>query len=417
MLRTLAAMLLPLVALLGGCASPASQQVVASIPADQVQRTDTITILIAMDGFRPDYLDRGLTPNLSALADGGVRGAMQPSFPSVTLANFYTLMTGKLPDHHGIVGNAFENESGVKFGVDWWNADWWNGALPLWASIEAQGGHTAHLFYPTLGVDASGNSPTHRRSHTTELPVVKEPDELFKWLDVPTAQRPSFLTLYFYPIDHKGHEYGPNSPELNAALQEVDAAVGNLISGLRQRGLLARTNLVFVADHGMAEVPPGQLLILDELVSPESIRPISLGAYAMIEPAEGVSVETIANKLVGRHDHAECWRKGDFPARFRFGSNSRIAPILCLADNGWSITTQEKAPEPSTVIRGNHGYDPADPDMAAIFIANGPAFRAGMHLPKFDNANVYFLLAELTGVQPEQGDGSLAPFEQVLRAD
>ena len=29
-------------------------------------------ILVSIDGFRPDYLDRGVTPNLSALAAEGV---------------------------------------------------------------------------------------------------------------------------------------------------------------------------------------------------------------------------------------------------------------------------------------------------------------------------------------------------------
>jgi len=154
-------------------------------------------------------------------------------------------------------------------------------------------------------------------------------------------------------------------------------------------------------------------------VPAQSIRPISLGAYAAIEPADGVPLETVAAKLVGRHPHAECWRKQDLPARFRFGSHARIAPIFCLADNGWIVTTREDARERAdrnAVTRGNHGYDPADPDMAAIFIAHGPAFHSGVKLAAFDNANVYFLLAELTGTPPEPGDGSLAPFAPALKA-
>ncbi|MBO9557646.1 MAG: alkaline phosphatase family protein, partial [Caulobacter sp.] len=47
----------------------------------------SLTILISLDGFRPDYLDRGNTPALNALAADGARGAMQPSFPSLTYPN------------------------------------------------------------------------------------------------------------------------------------------------------------------------------------------------------------------------------------------------------------------------------------------------------------------------------------------
>src|SRR5262245_58089919 len=63
---------------------------------------EPITILISLDGFRPDYLDRGITPALSQLAADGVRASMRPSFPSVTFPNHYTLVTGIHPGRHGL---------------------------------------------------------------------------------------------------------------------------------------------------------------------------------------------------------------------------------------------------------------------------------------------------------------------------
>ena len=64
-----------------------------------------LTILISIDGFRSDYLDRGVTPTLSALAKNGVRASMRPSFPSKTFPNHYALVTGLRPDKNGIVDN------------------------------------------------------------------------------------------------------------------------------------------------------------------------------------------------------------------------------------------------------------------------------------------------------------------------
>src|SRR5687768_15151989 len=43
-----------------------------------------VTILVSIDGFRPDYLDRGVTPVLSRLAAEGARAEMRPSFPTKT---------------------------------------------------------------------------------------------------------------------------------------------------------------------------------------------------------------------------------------------------------------------------------------------------------------------------------------------
>lgn len=35
-------------------------------------------------------------------------------------------------------------------------------------------------------------------------------DELLSWLDLPTQERPDFITLYFDQPDHAGHSYGPD---------------------------------------------------------------------------------------------------------------------------------------------------------------------------------------------------------------
>ena len=87
--------------LLAACGRIPERQLTESRPAP--------LLLVSIDGFRADYLDRGLTPTLSALAEGGVRAEyMRPSFPSLTFPNHYALITGMRPDHSGIVANTME---------------------------------------------------------------------------------------------------------------------------------------------------------------------------------------------------------------------------------------------------------------------------------------------------------------------
>ena len=67
-------------------------------------------LLVSIDGFRADYLDRGITPNLSRIANAGVRAdGMRPSYPSLTFPNHYTLVTGLRPDRHGVVHNTMRD--------------------------------------------------------------------------------------------------------------------------------------------------------------------------------------------------------------------------------------------------------------------------------------------------------------------
>jgi predicted AlkP superfamily pyrophosphatase or phosphodiesterase len=65
--------------------------------------------------------------------------------------------------------------------------------------------------------------------------------------------------------------------------------------------------------------------------------------------------------------------------------------------------------------RGDHGFDPANASMDAIFIAHGPAFRKGVTLQPFDNVDVYALLAHLSRLPPQKNDGNLATFKPALK--
>lgn len=51
-------------------------------------------VLISLDGFRADYLDRGRNPSLERLGQCGVRAPfMRPVFPTKTFPNHFTIVT------------------------------------------------------------------------------------------------------------------------------------------------------------------------------------------------------------------------------------------------------------------------------------------------------------------------------------
>ena len=67
-------------------------------------------VLVSLDGFRADYLDRPGAVRLRALAARGVRAQrMIPAFPSKTFPAHYTVVTGLHPEHHGIVANTMQD--------------------------------------------------------------------------------------------------------------------------------------------------------------------------------------------------------------------------------------------------------------------------------------------------------------------
>ena len=376
-------------------------------------------ILISIDGFRPDYLDRGITPNLSALARGGVRGAMHPSFPSLTFPNHYTLVTGLRPDHNGIVDNTIEDPaiSDKAFGM--YDKSmvaerrWWDEGEPIWVTAQNQGLKSATLFWPGSEAPIHGVMPNRWKPFDYAMKSAARVDLFLSWLDGPRAGFPQFMTLYFDAVDTAGHKGGPGSAEVNGAITDVDAAIGRLMAGLKARGL-SGANIIIVADHGMADVGPERLILLDDVAPADSFRMVTAGSGAGVVPTPGHEAQAQA-ALLAPHDHFQCWRKGEMPARFHYGSNARIPPIVCLAQTGWSITTHAWLEKHEPRKGGAHGFDPDALEMQAVFIASGPAFRHGASLAVFDNVDVYPLMAKVLGIAPRPNDGKLAEVAGALK--
>jgi predicted AlkP superfamily pyrophosphatase or phosphodiesterase len=381
----------------------------------QTPKPAPLTILISIDGFRSDYLQRGLTPAIAALAADGVRAqAMHPSFPSLTFPNHYTLVTGLRPDRSGIVDNTMEDpkKPGVTFSMG--KADishdpfWWDESEPLWVTAEKAGIRTATMFWPGSDLAIRGVQPHDWKMYDKKFLADQRVDQVLAWLDRPPAERPRFVTLYFDEVDTWGHNAGPDSPEVNAALARTDAAVGRLLAGLKAKGLFETADLVIVADHGMAPTSAERVTYLDDLLPLADVHAVGLGPVAGLRAMPGHEDE-VAKALLTPRPHMTCWRKADVPARFHYGHNPRVAPFVCLAETGWVIGTKGRA-----VNKGSHGFDPADPLMNALFVAHGPAFRKGTVLPAFDNVDVYPLLAALVGVAPQPNDGHLADLAPAL---
>jgi predicted AlkP superfamily pyrophosphatase or phosphodiesterase len=377
-------------------------------------------ILISIDGFRADYLDRGFTPTLRALAGDGVQArALRPVFPTLTFPNHYTLVTGLYPDHHGIVDNTMRDAMLGNFSIGNREAGsdgrWWDGGEPVWVTADKQGLRSATMFWPGSEAQIHGYRPDYRRPFDGKLEADQRVDQVLDWLDLPADQRPQFVTLYFNRVDGKGHDYGPDSSQVNEALHSTDAAIGSLVEQLKLRNLYRSTNLIIVSDHGMTAVDDSRVILLDDLIDLKSVDLITTDAVAGIDPKPGHEAD-IEKALVTPHEHMQCWRKAEIPKRLHYGSNPRIPALICIADDGWMIETQAALDRPNRhAMRGEHGYDNADPRMGALFIAHGPAFKRALVVPEFDNVNVYPLITHILGIKAAVNDGDLRVTQGMLR--
>jgi predicted AlkP superfamily pyrophosphatase or phosphodiesterase len=397
---------LALALLLGGCSQPA--------PAPVRPRA---VVLVSLDGFHPDYLDRPAAPRLRELAAHGVRARwLLPVAPTLTFPNHYTIVTGLYPAHHGIVGNSIRDTTiGYPFTIRDSAAvrdpRWWGGE-PIWVTAQRQGRRTAAYFWPGSEAPIGGIHPTWYRRFDPTVPNRERVDQVLAWLRLPADSAPALVLLYLGDVDEAGHAFGPEAPQTDLAIARVDSAIGRLQDGLAASGLTDLVDLLVVSDHGMAAVDSTQVIYLDDYLDPATVEIPELAPTLLIWPRRG-SADAVYRALAGRDPRLTVYHRSDLPARFHFDSTPRIAPIVALAAEGSIVTTHEQAKR-SRPPRGMHGYDPGLPSVRAIFLARGPSFRLGAVVSGFENVHLYPLLAELLGVRPAPSDGRLDSLPQLL---
>lgn len=390
-------------------------------PAEAAPVSSPRVLLIGLDGFRPEMLDWD-APNLKALAARGVRAeAMIPVMPSVTFVNFYSLATGLYPENHGMVANyPYDAEAREHFQQATGPSEerWWQGE-PIWVTAEKQGLKTAIMFWLGSEVPHDGVRPSIWSPYQHEKPYQERIDEVLAWYDVPYAERPRFAAVYFDRVDTVTHYTGPNSAEAKAAVTEVDAYVGQLIDGLKARGLADTTTIIIVSDHGMAYTPPeqvldvGEYIDLGQLVVTQFVGPYGGSGHPFLQIyGEGPALEAAYNGLSIASEHIRVYRAGAMPAHYHLDHPTRGPDLLAVADPGWLMRSVNvggwRAPIP-----GNHGYDNLAPEMAATFLAAGPVFPEGAVAAPFENVNVYGLIACALGIMPAETDGDPAMVAEI----
>ncbi len=378
-------------------------------------------ILISIDGFRPDYLDHTSCPNLRELATSGTRAEwMIPIFPTKTFPNHYSIATGLYAENNGVVGNTmYDPEFNATFTMrmrnEVTNARWWGGE-PIWVTAEKQGVISAPFFWPGSEAPIGGSRPSYYRPFDGSMSEDQRISQVLQWLDLPEKQRPRFLTLYFDRLDTYGHEYGPDYAAVDTAVGIIDDAIGKLIEGLRSRNLYGAVTLIVLSDHGMAAVAKERTVYLDDYLSDaDSVRIVDSGVVVSLWPKAGTE-DRIYQALKGGHPHMSAFLKDSIPSRWHYKSNRRAAPIVLVADEGWTISNRK---DQRTWRRrstgGNHGYDNQSPSMRAIFIARGPDFKAGRVVEPFENVQIYNLLCSLLQIVPATNDGSMDLAKSIMK--
>lgn len=385
------------------------------------EATPAPVLLISLDGFRWDYCDRypAVTPNLRELMREGVstRGLI-PVFPTHTFVNHYSIATGLYPAHHGIINNVFFDPQlreffRYKVAAATRDPKWWGGE-PIWITAVKQGKKSACYFWPGSEVTFGPWRATFTKAYDPTIPFTKRFEELFEWLHLPIEQRPIITTFYFHDTNQAGHYFGIDSPELIAAIKLLDGHVGEIVARAKKENI--PLNLVVVSDHGFVPTDGAkQTLMLDDFVDFDEVQVDFDGPVAGLRPLHG-NIENLMQRLAALPSQYHVYRDRDLPARWHLKDNPRIPPVWIVPDPGWRIQRKSTfLAVKDSALKGDHGYDSAEPMMRGIFIASGPAFKSGVVIDPVENIHLYRLLCAVLGLQPAPNDGDDRLVKSALR--
>ena len=295
-------------------------------------------VVICCDGSEPDYMeiamDQGLMPNLKAIVAKGENLRGECVIPSFTNPNNLSIVTGALPEVHGICGNyLIDPATGLETMM---NDPKWLRAPTIFAAFQQAGAKVCVVtakdklrLLLSKGLEYDGTAVAFSSEKTYKatladngienvcdfvgkpLPEVYSADlsEFVFAAGVKLLARDKPDLMYLSTTDYVQHKYAPGSAGANSFYKMMDGYLG----ALDAQG----ATIVIIADHGMkdkhlADGSPDVLYLQDALdeafgvgttkvilpiTDPYVVHHGALGSYATVylkDKAPGVVAAAIA---------------------------------------------------------------------------------------------------------------------------
>ncbi len=388
------------------------------------QRDKPYLVLVSIDGFNWDYMDKYPTPNLDRLAITGSKAErLIPVYPTLTFPNHYSIATGLYPANHGIVANSFPDKQRDR----WYfihdremveDPSFYAGE-PIWVTAETQGMVSAAFYFVGTEAAIQGVSPSHWRSYDDDVPGEARVDQVLDWLAFPESTRPHLYTLYFEDVDDHSHSHGRNSSENVEAIKRVDSYIGRLLEGIDRLPYKDRINIIVVSDHGQgAYLENQQPFIVGDHVGLDEMTLIEGGSYLFMhfDQADEERAGTIADTINENWAHGSAYLSSTAPAGWKVDDSPRFPDVMLIPDQGYAVLSSND--KVGKINAGDHGWAPGSADMHGLFIASGANIKAGVELGEVNNIDIYPLMVSILGLAPAAKlDGDPKKLADLLKPD
>jgi hypothetical protein len=270
-------------------------------------------------------------PALRQLVAAGDQAPLVPSFPAVTWPVQANLLTGCLPNQHGVVANGFYWRDEQR--VEMWTATNDKIQRPqIWDLLHQHGPElTSAVWFPMLSKQCGADyicmpAPVHNPDGSESLWCYTRPTELYGqlrdqlghfplqhfWGPLANIQssawiadaamwatrefRPRFFYIYLPHLDYAAQKTGPDSPAAAQACRDLDQVIGRLAASVGQT--LAEEQVLWLVASEYTIVPVQHVLYPNRILR-------QAGLLAVCPETEGSAHEQLDLR------HSRAWALAD----------------------------------------------------------------------------------------------------------
>ena len=369
-------------------------------------------------------------------------------YPSVTYACHTSIVTGKLPKNHGVIGNTLFQPNRVN-APDWyWRRKYVKSDTIYDVAIRS--GMTVGAFlwpvtakskiqfvlpevFPNRRWDNQVMTTLRNGSPIFILDLFKRYRHLLNGIRQPNlddfvtesviytlkTKSPDLMLVHFTDLDTARHDYGVRSQEAYAAIDRLGERFTSIMNTLKEENLFVATTVVILGDHFQLDyyssVPlnsrladAGWLKLSGGKVMSWNVLAKSNGGSAYVYTRDGnvdrVGLKSFLNVLKERPENGiEGILTGDEAAKE--GADPNCAFML-EAQNGYVFTDFLGGGEKGK--RADHGYHPTTKaDYGTFYAMAGPSVKSGAQVDKMSLIDIAPTWARMLGIELGDVDGNV----------
>ncbi|MGM0843412.1 MAG: ectonucleotide pyrophosphatase/phosphodiesterase [Bacillota bacterium] len=426
-----------------------------------MERLTDHLIVISFDCLSSlDFSTLKQLPNFQKLlSKGAYCTAVETIYPSVTYPCHATIVTGNLPNRHGVINNTHLQPGNTS--PDWyWHRHHIKGTT-LYEEAKRAGLTTAALLWPvTAKADIDYNMPeifanrpwhhqiavslwngstsfqlemNRRFGHIRNGLFQPELDDFVLESAVETIRKkkPNLMLIHFTDLDSHRHYHGFSSEEAYAALKRHDVRLGRIVSALKEAGIYDRSTIAALGDHSALDesiaIKPNVLLKEKGLISVNDngrvtdwkayCKSCDGSAYIYVKKQQDqATLNEVKDLLFGLLENEENGIEQILTGKEarEKGADGNCA-FMIEALKGFYIKEglegsylDEITPEDVTSGKytyASHGYSPQKPDYHTIFMAAGNGIQEGAIIPAMHLVDEGPTFARLLGLHLGDTDG------------